>query len=86
MRKRLVSKVVMMIVTLGAMTVLQGCDENNGLAYRFAWMPVMPGVTVGTAGITVNSGATGGATSGATSGAVAAAGGGGAQVSGGAVQ
>ncbi|MCX6926546.1 MAG: hypothetical protein NT154_25555 [Verrucomicrobia bacterium] len=92
MRKRLVSKVAVMVATLGAMALLQGCDEENGLVYRFAWMPVMPGVTVGTTGIAVSSGAAGAAggaaqsAGGATSGAVAAASGGGGQVSGGAVQ
>jgi len=76
MRKRLVLKMAVMVAALGAMTLLQGCgEEEDGLVLRFAWMPIIPGVTVGTAGITVTQGGTGGDTTGA-----------GGQVSSGAVQ
>ena len=84
-----------MVAALGAMTLLSGCEEEeNGLVLRFAWMPVMPGVNFGTAGVGVSQGSsggssqnTGGGSGGGTAGAVASgAGGGGGQVSGGATQ
>ena len=95
MRKRLVLKAAVMAAALSAMTLLQGCgEEEDGLVFRFAWMPVMPGVTFGTAGVAMSQGSaggaaqsTGGGAGGATAGAVASGrGGGGGQVSGGAVQ
>ena len=79
MRKRLVFKAAVMAVALSAMTLLQGCgEEDDGLVLRSAWMPVIPGVTFGTAGVAVGQGSTGGAAQ--------STGGGGSEVSGGAVQ
>ena len=95
MRKRLVFKVAVMAAALSAVTLLSGCDgEEDGLVFRFAWMPVMPGVTFGTAGVAMSQGSagggaqgTGGGAGGATAGAVASgSGGGGGQVSSGGVQ
>ena len=90
MSKRLVVKVAVAITALSAVTLLQGCgDEEDGLVFGMAWMPV-GSVSIFTFGPTSSQGSTGGAsqsTAGATAGAAAAAaGGGGGQVSGGAVQ
>ena len=89
MSKRLVMKLGVMVATLAAVTLLQGCDD--GLEVAGAWMPVgggsLSGFVFGTAtgvGGGVAGGSSQGAT-GATAGAVAAgAGGGGGQVSAGA--
>lgn len=88
MSKRLVLKLGVMVAALSAMTLLQGCDEdNNGVTVAGAWMPVgsgtLPAFIFGTA--TGGGGMVGGGgqnATGATAGAVAAgAGGGGGQVS-----
>jgi hypothetical protein len=92
MSKRLVLKLGVMVAALSAMTLLQGCDEdNNGVTVAGAWMPVgsgtLPAFIFGTAaggGGMVGGGGGGGGqgVTGATAGAVAAgAGGGGGQVS-----
>jgi hypothetical protein len=88
MSKRLVLKLGVMVTALSAMTLLQGCDEdNNGVTVAGAWMPVgsgtLPAFIFGTAA--GGGGMVGGGgqnATGATAGAVAAgAGGGGGQVS-----
>ena len=79
MKKRLVCKLVVMLATLGAMTLLQGCGEDEGgVRIGFAWMPVIPGVTFGTTGGLVPT-----LTAGGTSAVAAGSGG---QTSSGAVQ
>jgi hypothetical protein len=92
MSKRLVLKLGVMVAALSAMTLLQGCDEdNNGVTVAGAWMPVgsgtLPVFIFGTAASAPPMGGGGGqSATGATAGAVAAgAGGGGGQVSGGGV-
>lgn len=97
MIKRLVLKVAVMVAALSAVTLLQGCGEEDGVKMGGAWIPVgsgtLPMMVLG-AGAFGGAGAGGGAggggqgAAGATAGAVAsAAGGGGGQVSaGGAVQ
>jgi hypothetical protein len=88
MSKRLVLKLGVMVAALSAMTLLQGCDEdNNGVTVAGAWMPVgsgtLPAFIFGTAaGGGTGAGGGGQSATGATAGAVAAgAGGGGGQVS-----
>jgi hypothetical protein len=88
MSKRLVLKLGVMVAALSAMTLLQGCDEdNNGVTVSGAWMPVgsgtLPAFIFGTAaGGGTGAGGGGQSATGATAGAVAAgAGGGGGQVS-----
>jgi hypothetical protein len=88
MSKRLVLKLGVMVATLSAVTLLQGCGDNDGVVVAGAWMPVgggsLSGFVFGTAtGVGGNMGGGGGqGTTGATAGAVAAgAGGGGGQVS-----
>ena len=88
MSKRLILKLGVMVAALSAMTLLQGCDEdNNGVTVAGAWMPVgsgtLPAFIFGTAaGGGTGAGGGGQSATGATAGAVAAgAGGGGGQVS-----
>ena len=93
MSKRIVLRLGVMVAALSAMTLLQGCDEDNGgVTVAGAWMPVgsgtLPMYIFGTAaggGGMVGGGMVGGGgqnVTGATAGAVAAgAGGGGGQVS-----
>ena len=87
MSKRHVWKLGLMVAALGAMTLLQGCDEDNGgVTVAGAWMPVGSGtLPVFIFGAAVGGGtAVGGGqnATGSTAGAVAAgAGGGGGQVS-----
>jgi hypothetical protein len=88
MSKRLVLKLGVMVAAVGAMTLLQGCDDD-GVTVAGAWMPVGGGsLAVFAFGSSAGGGtAVGGGqgTTGATAGAVAAgAGGGGGQVSAGA--
>ena len=85
MRKRLVLKLGVMVVALGAMTLLQGCDDD-GVTVAGAWMPVGAGtLPVFIFGTGINNNMGGGTasqgTTGATAGAVAAGVGGGNQVS-----
>jgi hypothetical protein len=90
MSKRLVVKLAVTVAVLGAMTLLQGCgEEEDGLVLRFAWSPVGFAPSIGFA-FGPSQGAMGGggqgggaATGGVTAGGAAAAGGGGNQVSGG---
>ena len=90
MSKRLLVKMAVAITALSAVTLLQGCaDEDDGVVIGMAWMPVGSMAIFGF-DPTYGQGSMGGAgqsTAGATAGAAAAAaGGGGGQVSGGAVQ
>ena len=39
MSKRVMAKLVVAIVALCAMTLLQGCGEDEDLAYSFIWAP-----------------------------------------------
>jgi len=86
MSKRLVLKLGVMVAALGAMTLVQGCDDD-GVTVAGAWMPVghstLPVYLFGTAagGSTANGGGQG--TSGVTTGGITAGAlGGGNQVSG----
>jgi hypothetical protein len=56
-----------MAAALSVMTLLSGCDtEDDGVVLGSAWMPVMPGVVVGTAGVsTTGADASGQASTGA---------------------
>lgn len=71
MSKRLAVKLAVLIAALGAMTLLQGCGEEDGIEIGGVWAPVgsMPLIGFGTI-------STGGAVQGTTSGATAVAGGG----------
>ncbi len=59
MNKRLGVKLAVAIATLGAMTLLQGCNDDDGLVIGGAWAPIgsvsLPGF-----GTTVTFGTTGG--------------------------
>ncbi len=37
MSKRLFGKLMVMLVAVGAMSLLQGCGEDDNLAYSFMW-------------------------------------------------
>ena len=79
MSKRLVVKMAVAITALSAVTLLQGCaDEDDGVVIGMAWMPVGSMAVFGF-DPTYGQGSMGGA-------GQSAAGGGGGQVSGGAVQ
>jgi hypothetical protein len=91
MSKRLVVKLGVTVAVLGAMTLLQGCnEEEDGVLIRFAWSPVGFAPNIGFAfgpsqGSMGGGGQTASApTGGVTAGGAAAAAGGGNQVSGGA--
>ena len=84
MSKRLVLKLAVMVASVGVMTLLQGCgEEESSVVFRFAWMPVgfspifstgsAAGQSAGSAAGQTSAGATGGVT---TAGAASAAGGG----------
>jgi hypothetical protein len=86
MSKRLVLKLGVMVAALSAVTLLQGCADEDGVVVAGAWMPVGSGtLPVFIFGTAASGGAGGGGgqnATGATAGAVAAgAGGGGGQVS-----
>jgi hypothetical protein len=87
MSKRLVLKLGVMVAALSAVTLLQGCADEDGVVVAGAWMPVgsgtLPAFIFGTAaGGGMGGGGGGQGATGATAGAVAAgAGGGGGQVS-----
>ena len=92
MSKRLAAKLAVMVATLGAVTLLQGCGgDNDGVNWTFVYMPVIPGSAFATMGYATGdmSGGGGGVQSGgattasASATAGAARGGGGGQVSGG---
>ena len=74
MSKRLVLKLGVMVVALGAMTLLQGCDDD-GVTVAGVWMPVgagtLPVFIFGT-GVTGNT--AGGGVAQGTMGATAGAG------------
>jgi hypothetical protein len=90
MSKRLVVKLALTVAVLGAMTLLQGCgEEEDGSLLSYAWSPVGSRPLIGFA-FGASQGAIGGvgqgggaAMGGLTAGGAAAAGGGGNQVSGG---
>ena len=89
MSKRLVYKLAVMVATLSAVTLLQGCgDEENSLPFSYVWAPVgfVPMFSTGTAAGQNSGGGGGQASAGATGGVSAAgaarAGGGGNQVGG----
>ena len=52
MSKRLVLKVTVMVAALSAVTLLQGCGEDEGVVIGGAWMPVgggtLPALVLGT--------------------------------------
>ena len=86
MSKRLVLKLAVTIAALSAVTLLQGCgEEEDGSILSYAWSPVGSTPLVGF-GFGTGGGATAGggqSASGSVAGAIAsAAGGGGGQVSG----
>jgi hypothetical protein len=90
MSKRLVVKLAVTVAVLGAMTLLQGCDEEeDGLVLRIAWSPVGFSPITGF-GFAPSQGAMGGggqgvaaAAGGVSAAGAARAGGAGNQVSGG---
>jgi hypothetical protein len=90
MRKRLVVKLAVTVAALGAMTLLQGCyEEEDGMVVSFAWSPInfVPAARFGFAPSQgaaggVQGGGGGTATGGVTAAGAAAAAGGGNQVSG----
>jgi hypothetical protein len=91
MSKRLVVKLAVTVAALGAMTLVQGCyEEEDGMVVSFAWSPInfVPAARFGFAPNQgamaggVQGGGGGAATGGVTAAGAAAAGGGGNQVSG----
>ena len=72
MSKRLGVRVALAIATLGAMTLLQGCADEDDMVFRFAWAPV-GSVSIPWFDMGFSQGAAA-ATSPTTSGAVATAG------------
>jgi len=40
MSKRLVFKLALMVAALGAVTLLQGCGDDDSLVYRFVYAPM----------------------------------------------
>ena len=54
MSKRVLVKLAVMMIALGAMTLLQGCGEDDDLAYSFVWAPT--GAGTASALFTVSSG------------------------------
>jgi hypothetical protein len=90
MSKRLVLKLGVMVAALSAVTLLQGCADEDGVVVAGAWMPVgsgtLPVFIFGTAAGGGMGGGGGQGATGATAGAVTAGAlGGGNQVSGGGV-
>ena len=43
MNRRLALKLAMAIIALGAVTLLQGCGEEDDFAYSFVWAPPVSG-------------------------------------------
>jgi hypothetical protein len=43
MSKRVLLKLAVVMVALGAMMLLQGCGEDDDLAYSFVWAPTGAG-------------------------------------------
>ncbi len=87
MSKRLRFKLAVLVAALGAVTLLPGCGEEEGIVIGGAWMPVGFGPNSGLVfGFGGGQGAMGGQTAGgaavSTAAGAAAAGGGGNQVSG----
>ncbi len=53
MSKRLLMKLALVMVTLGAMTLLQGCGEDDDLVYSFVWRSTGFAPTAGTSGVLI---------------------------------